>query len=784
MLRRLRSIIAICLIPALGHADEHQAAQLAKTPAIGIHPTAEQTEFFELQVRPLLAEHCYECHSKKSEKLQAGLRVDARTAMITGGDSGAAIVPGKPDESLLIDAVRWKSYEMPPSGKLSATQIDTLAKWVEMGAPWPGDAPSAMNADHKHTYDMNKWRHEHWAFRPVTKSPPPAVMDEKWPLSDVDRFVLAQLEANGLHPAPSAEPGVLVRRLYFDLIGIPPTSEQVDLFIAACQHDRQQAIRNLVDRLLQSSQYGERWGRHWLDVARYSDGYGGFLDSDKFSEAWRYRDWVVRAFNDDMPFDQFVRLQIAGDLIGDASDAIATGFFALGPTYRSDGGDPDSIAQAEAETLSDRLDTLGRGILGLTLACARCHDHKFDPLPQQDYYSLAGVFKNTNSHERPLVDQAIVDAFKERQQAIATTDQQIQDLQTRVKNESREATSDESMQLKAWQTELDELRKTAPAKYDFAHALHDTGSADMHVAIRGNLRKPGDMAPRRFLQVLSPEQTELFNAGSGRRQLADAVTDAANPLTVRVFLNRVWGHHFGQALVRTPGNFGALGDAPTHPKLLDWLTATFFESGQSVKSLHRTILLSATYQMSSQFDERAFAVDGDNRLLWRMSPRRLDVEAWRDTLLSVTGELDPTQGGPPVDRINSPRRTLYFKVSRNGDIFPTDEFLRRFDFPLMRATIDQRPDSIVPQQFLFLMNSQFMQDRARVFTSRMAVAEQTDDARIRQAYTILYNRPATNDEVNIGLSFLIESDQNTTGLTAWQQYAQVLLSANEFMYLK
>ncbi|MEX2187667.1 MAG: PSD1 and planctomycete cytochrome C domain-containing protein [Pirellulales bacterium] len=754
--------------------------------------SADQIEFFEAKVRPLLVKHCYECHSRDSKKLKGALRLDGRDLAIRGGDSGSAISPGKPAESLLLEAVRWESFEMPPSGKLKPAEVATLEKWIELGAPWPAEANSsaakpsdaAPSAKQAAGYDWTKWRKEHWAFQPVKKRKPPRVADEAWPQSDVDRFVLSRLERAGLSPAPPAEPRVLVRRIYFDLVGLPPTPAEVDAFVATCERDRPQAVRELVDRLLASPHYGERWARHWLDVARYSDGHGGFLDNAEYAHAWRYRDWVVAAFNADMPFDKFIKLQIAGDILGDRRDAVATGFFALGPTYNSDGGDPDSVAQAQAETLSDRLDTLGRGMLGLTLACARCHDHKFDPLPQQDYYSLAGVFNNTAAGESPLAPPEAVDAFNQHQQAIKDCEKRINDARNKINNEKREPTPEEQRQLDEWTAELSQLRQSAPPPYATAHMLRDSGASDMPIAIRGDLRKPGEQAPRRFLRILAGDDAPPFDDASGRRQLAEAVAAPTNPLTARVMVNRIWMHHFGEALVRTPSNFGVLGEKPTHPQLLDWLTATFIESGQSIKSLHRAILLSSTYQMSSTFNEAAFRADGDNRLLWRMNPNRLDVESWRDALLSVTGELDPNLGGEPTDRVDSRRRTLYFKVSRNGDVFATDEFLRLFDFPLMRASVESRPTSIVPQQFLFLLNSPFMVERARALVKRLhADAAKSDADRIQLAYKLLYQRPPTAEEVDVGRAY-IATAPDSNHLSPWEQYAQVLLGANEFMYVR
>ncbi|MDA1055147.1 MAG: PSD1 and planctomycete cytochrome C domain-containing protein [Planctomycetota bacterium] len=746
----------------------------------------EDVEFFEAKIRPLLAEHCYSCHSAKAEKLQAGLYLDRRDAIVKGGESGPAVVPGKPAESLLIKAVRYQEYEMPPDGKLPDAEIGLLTKWVELGAPWPNAEPSAA-VSRETGYDWDYFRNEHWSFVPVKKPGQPIVQQMTWPRNEIDAFVLARLESKQLVPNPPAPAQLLARRIYLDLLGIPPTPAQVADFVAAAEMDRQGATTQLVNELLESPHYGQRWGRHWLDVARFSDGYGGFLDNDVNTQAWRYRDWVVAAFNDDMPYNEFIKLQIAGDLIGPREQAVATGFFSLGPTYRSDGGDPDSVAQAMSETLDDRMDTMSRGFLGLTAACARCHDHKFDPIPQQDYYSLAGIFNNTQSRDTPLVPDDVVKAYDDHQQSINELTKGIGDLQNAVKQQNREATDDEAKRLAEMRTKLDELKKTAPPKYEFVHALADTGSQDMPIALRGNLRKPGDVAPRRFLRILAGDAPQHFSQGSGRVELAEAIASDDNPLTARVLVNRVWQHHFGNALVRSPSNFGTLGEKPTHPLLLDWLAATFVESDWSIKQLHRRIMTSATYQMSSDYSEVSFAADGDNRMIWRMNPRRMDVETWRDSLLFITGELDQTPGGPSIENIQaSSRRTLYAKVSRNGDQFASDEFLRLFDFPLMRATVANRPNSIVPQQFLFAMNSTFMVDRAKVLAKSLQSESESDESRIRSAYLRLYGREPTGDERQLALDYLRQPDTGTSNddLSRWTQYAQVLLSSNEFMYVR
>lgn len=743
----------------------------------------EQLQDFEAHVRPLLAEHCFECHSSKSKTIKGGLKLDSREAAIKGGDSGPGIVPGDVDKSLIIDAVRWKTFEMPPRGKLTAAQVDALARWVSAGAPWPEQNSAAVETPT--TYDWTKLKAEHWAWQPISKPTLPVVQTSAWVTNEIDAFVLAELEKSGLAPAPRADAATVVRRVYFDLTGLPPAPERVAEFAAVPSVDRDRAWATLIDELLASPQYGERWARHWLDVARYSDGFGGFLDGAALPNAWRYRDWVIESFNHDLPINQFLRLQVAGDLL-EQPQAVATGFFALGPTYISDGGDPEATAQAMSETLDDRVDTLSRGLLGLTVSCARCHDHKFDPIPQLDYYSLAGVFRNSSFKDFPLVPAETVRTYDEYQKTMRDLDEQTRKTRELAQQEKRELTDAENQLIAANTSKLEELKKTAPPMYPVAHALAETATGDMHLAIRGNLRNAGPVAPRRFLRILTTSDDIPLTNGSGRRDLAEALVSPANPLTARVFVNRVWMQHFGQGLVRTPSNFGILGERPTHPELLDWLAANFMSGGWSLKELHRTILLSSTWQMSSAPNSDGLAIDADNRKLWRMNPRRLDVEAWRDSLLTVTGELDRTVGGAPVENLSdSMRRTLYGAVSRNGDRFASESFMRLFDFPLPRATNEGRKSSVVPQQSLFMLNSPFMIARARALAARLQ-RECTDDSlRLERAYQLLYGRKPSPDERQLGLEFLAaETDPAAEQkLSPWEQYAQVLLGANEFIHL-
>ncbi|MDE0863683.1 MAG: DUF1553 domain-containing protein [Rubripirellula sp.] len=745
---------------------------------------AQQLEFFETKIRPLLVNHCYECHSGESKKLGAGLRLDSQAAIMRGGETGAVIVPGKPEESLLIQSVRYDTNEMPPNQKLADAEIAALEQWVTWGAPWPDEVP-ASSSDPEQGYDWKALR-KHWAWQPIERPTPPSPGDAAQIKNPIDQFVAARLHEHDLKQPAPATTAVLVRRCFIDLLGIPPSPDQLARWVTGINADPGQqdmVISQMIDELLERPQYGERWGRHWLDVARYSDIGGWSQDNRPHPEAWRYRDWVVSAFNTDMPYNDFVSRQIAGDQV-DSQSAIGTGFFALGPFYSSDGGDPESIAQAKSETLDDRVDTFSRAFLGLTVACARCHDHKFDPIPTQDYYSIAGIFNNTRETETPLVDAEIQKAYHDHQRRIRETQDKVKQIQKQAADAKREATEQEKSEIKSWQDKVKELNASAPPKYDFAHTIEDFGGNDMKIALRGNLLKTGEIAPRRFLRIVEGEERQHFNEGSGRIQLAQAVVSPSNPLTARVIVNRIWMNHFGKALVRTPSNFGTLGEPPTHPELLDWLSAEFLKSDWSIKSMHRLIMNSATYRSSSDFHEQAFLADGDNRLLWRMPPRRMDVETWRDSLLAVTGELDTTLGGPSIDRIvNSQRRTLYAKVSRN-EPQGSDDFLRLFDFPIPRASAAKRTSNVIPQQFLFMMNSQFMINRAKALSSQLQQQATNDEARIMLAYSLLYGRPPTHQELVIANQFLAPQATQHAATDRWQQYCQVMLSANEFMYIR
>jgi hypothetical protein len=711
---------------------------LVAHPVHGAQPpaTVAGAEFFEKKIRPLLSENCFECHSARKQR--GGLRLDSRAALLAGGDRGPVIVPGQPETSLLLKAVHYKDeLRMPPKRQLEPQDIAALTTWVKQGAPWPEAA--AVRATAKDTgFRITPQDRAFWSFQPIADPPVPSVRNTAWPRTAIDHFILARLEANQLRPAQPADRRTLIRRATFDLTGLPPTPEEVDAFLADTSPG---AFARVVDRLLMSPHYGERWARHWLDIARYGEDQAHTFQARKYPQGFRYRDWLIRAFNEDMPYDRFVMEQIAADLLDEPEwleRLPALGFFALGPVYYGD--------KLRLDQYDDRVDTLTRGFLGLTVACARCHDHKYDPISTKDYYGLAGVIASTEyvqvSLEPGKEGQAIpIDVNKKGP------------------------------------------KKNAPPPVPFIHALQEAVSpVTLRVHIRGSAANLGEEAPHRFLTVLATEDAGPFANGSGRLELARAIASKDNPLTARVIVNRVWEHHFGRGLVRTSSNFGKLGERPTHPELLDHLATRFVASGWSLKQLHRDIMLSAAYQMSSRPDMRGQEIDPDNKLLWHMNRRRLEVEAWRDAMLTAAGTLDPAVGGPSTDlsAADNRRRTLYGAVSRN-DLNP---LLRLFDFPDPNITSATRTVTTVPLQQLFVLNSEFMARNARALAARLSATDGPGDAdRIRDAFLFLYGRPVTERELQLGLAFLRQPEDAPGRLTRWEQYAQVLLSANEFMFV-
>ncbi len=869
----------------------------------------EGITFFESKIRPVLVEQCYQCHA--DSKQLGGLRLDTKEAVLKGGARGPALVPGKPKESLLIQALRLQIAKCAPAGKASEAVIADFVKWIEMGAP---DSRGGKQATTEQI-DFGKAR-QFWSFQPPRKGEVPKVQNGSWPKNAIDHFILARVEAQKLRPVQSASKRELIRRATFDLIGLPPMPEEVDAFL---KDESSDAFAKVVERLLASKHYGERWGRHWLDVARYAEDQAHTFGVKPSTSAYRYRDWVIDAFNDDMPYDRFVKLQIAADLmlqneVERVKHLPALGFFGLGAQYYKDNTE---VLKALADELDERVDTLSRGLLGLTVACARCHDHKFDPVPTLDYYSLAGVFNSSKLADLPLATREEMQKYQEcarlareaeeKVKAFIRTEkasfdveqagqiahymQAVRKVQERRQQEPKwtakdqakadnlnaaaldrwvkyldgspkipalaswlklpkptepakadevalaaqacqkyvhealaergkknldkdktaflqtlfgdkglllltddelkaKLSADKKEQLAKLQEEATRLRKDAPdkieTKFAVAHGMAEGTPADMKVYVRGNFKNLGDVAPRRFLRVLAGDNPSPFTHGSGRLDLAEVIASKDNPLTARVIVNRVWHWHFGRGIVGTPSNFGSLGERPTHPELLDYLTCRFIESGWSLKALHRDILLSATYQLSSADDAHNLGIDGDNRLLWRMNRQRLDIESWRDSLLSVSGKLDPSMGGPTTDLNSSgnKRRTVYGKVSRHE----LNNLLRMFDFPDANITAEKRTETTVPQQQLFILNSAFVVEQARALAARLTKESMDDGERVRRAYALLFARAPSDTELQLALRYLSTNDAEIddkpkANLTRLERFAQALLGSNEMMYV-
>lgn len=906
---------------------------------------ADQLQFFESRIRPVLAENCYRCHSQSEGKSKGGLTLDTRSGWKKGGDTGPALVPGKPEESLLIQAVRYADPDlsMPPKGdKLPEEQIAALEKWVEMGAPDPrDDAAPVVQAGGPMTESMKARAAKHWAFQPLKKPAVPEVKDTDWPANEVDRFVLAQLESQHLTPSGPADKRTLIRRAALDLTGLPPTPAEVMSFVA---DDSPEAFEKVIDRLLASPQYGERWGRFWLDVARYADTRGRMKQKQTplNPNAWTYRDYVISAFNSDKPFDQFIREQIAADLLPDSMEnplsKAALGFITQGDQFQ--GNRPDII--------NDQIDVVTKGFLGLTVTCARCHDHKFDPVPQADYYSLYGIFnsshepgeagkpiavpstggqgekeygaereKITEQGRRQLIQEMNKNASVFNKNArfffgLTQIDRKspefyeyikdqkidgrlvqefgqalVQKMNVRpakakqngagagagarrggmpmalqnpvlgplklllaIRDEAFEKrfpdwlgmvqrggngrvnpaisaafadqqpkTRDEALDIYAsvfdqadvaWKKEsaggkgifpglsdpaLEQVRtavidpdifltgpiEDAPgrlpretrylldrilanlARLDVSHAgapglanvlRDDARPKNSAVFLRGQIQTPGPVVPRQFLEVLSGPDRKPFVEGSGRLELAQAIASPENPLTPRVIVNRIWLHHFGEGFVSTPDDLGVMSGTPDNPALLDWLASEFVAGGWSVKNLHRTILLSKTWQQSSDPDTEKAKADPFNHLLWRQNVRRLEFEALRDSILFMGGKLDLTMGGHPVNIESepySPRRSVYGFIDRNE----MAEFMRNFDVANAELPTGRRFTSIVPQQALFRMNSLLVIEQARNIMDRGDMkACATDGERLQKLYEIIYQRWPREKEVQLARAYL------------------------------
>ncbi len=909
-------------------------------------PETDPTAFFETKIRPVLVTHCYSCHSTQAPKVKGGLLLDTRAGIRKGGDSGPAVVPGQLDQSLLLTALRYEGPQMPPKGQLPAAVIADFEKWVALGAPDPRAAAVAGSKSPPIDFDAAR---RHWAYQSIRPPALPSVRHTDWPRSALDTLVLARLEAHRLSPSPPADRRTLIRRAYYDLIGLPPTYPEVEAFV----HDpAPDAFARVVERLLASPHYGERWGRHWLDVARYADTKDLVLlfgDDRVRPYAYTYRDYVVRALNADVPYDQFLHEQLAADRIEPKVEPwklAALGFLTLGRMFDNN---PHDI-------YDDQIDTVTRGLLGLTVACARCHDHKYDAIPTADYYSLYGVFANSEVPiDLPLTDdprktpgsaefenkaapkrkalQEFIDT--QYQQITETARMRVTDYLLKIATEKPDplenavfflSLSPEDLKpgiLSQWRQYLDKHARaddpvfgpwhdlmqlpdsrfapdapgivarwlSTPAGvsrgqvnplvqralatailasradvarlygelllrvYRTSQQLQETkdptpslaaqqllemltgiagpihfprSNAYLHMArverstygnklqeldklavqslgapsramilidspqpyqprifVRGNPSQPGERVPRQFLRILAGEDRRPFGSGSGRLDLARAVTAPENPLTSRVIVNRVWMHHFGEPLVSSPSDFGTRSSPPSHPELLDYLAWSFQQEGWSLKKLHRQLLLSRTYQQASLDRPECRQVDPENRWLWRAHRRRLDLEAMRDSLLALSGRLEYRLGGRPVDVVGDPqnrRRTLYGKVDRQD----LPGLYRVFDFSNPDQTVERRPQTTVPQQALFAMNAPFMIEQAKALAARPEVAgEPRADRRVAALHRLVLARSPDPAEVQLALRFLemAATEQGPSQLTPWQQYAQVLLLTNELMFL-
>jgi hypothetical protein len=768
-------------------------------------------EFFEKTIQPILTEHCHKCHSHSAEKIKGNLVVDSLAGLLKGGDTGPAVVPGSLEKSLLIQAVHYtnEDLQMPPKGKkLSNQQIADLEKWVKMGAPWPGSDPAKAVGHGKFTDEDRKW----WAFQPVKEPKIPEVQDNGWCRTSIDRFIFQKLQREGLQVSGEADKRTLIRRVYFDLWGLPPAPEEVEAFV---NDDSPGAYEHLIDRLLESPRYGERWARHWLDLVRYAESDGYRID-DYRPNAWHYRDYVIQAFNEDKPYDRFVQEQLAGDELepNNPQMYIANSFLRLW-IYEYNNRD----ARLQWTTiLNDLTDVTGDLFLGLGMQCARCHDHKFDPILQKDYYRLQAFFapllprqdialataqqlqeynqqltkweemtaeirQRIKDLQKPYAEKAAEGAIKKFpddvqellrkpkteltpfEQQIAALGQrqvalEIERLEARIKGQDKE-------KLAELRKELAKFDSFKPKPLERALTVTDVGPTAPPLLIPKKSREPIEPG---YLSVLDEKPARIAHPrnapdSTGRRsELARWLTQADNPLTTRVIVNRIWQYHFGRGLVGTSSDFGRLGTAPSHPELLDWLAVNFTKEGWSFKRMHRLILLSATYRQSAltQPSEAARMKDPENRLLWRMNIRRLDAEQVRDAMLAVSGELDPSAGGPAVDT-SKPRRTVYTKVMRNT----RDPLLDAFDAPEGFASTSLRNITTTPTQALLMFNSQYTLARAKSLAARLQKGGASNEGElVERAYALALERKPTREEKLAALKFLADQRKRVAPLRA------------------
>ncbi|WP_145119817.1 PSD1 and planctomycete cytochrome C domain-containing protein [Rosistilla oblonga] len=659
--------------------------------------TPDQADFFETKIRPVLVKQCYGCHSNESGNARGGLRLDTRELTHIGGSSGPAIVPGDLDGSLLFNAMTHQDFVMPPrSEMLPESVIDDFRKWIEMGALDPRSGAVTEIRSSIDEQQIQQAKAEFWAYQKPVQRPAP-ITDGDWSLTDIDRWIQAELAENKLTPASGASAYTVARRLYFDLIGLPPTAEQITVFQKAWQRDPTAAIASAADQLLQSPQFGERWGRHWLDVARYAESSGRGVNMT-YPQAWRYRDYVIDSFNSDKPYDRFVQEQLAGDLLPVSSDQqwaenlIATGFLAMGPKDVNQ----RNGAQFAADLVDEQIDVTTRVLIGTSIACARCHDHKFDPIPQTDYYALVGIFGNMSTYfgapassigiARGLQTQQTsnllrmpIDDPNPFEKAVSPTE--LESMRERLASLSTELRETRMNQRRPGATQVPVsriVRMTSEIEYlsaklggydpegrpiSFCMGVQAKEQPEeVRLLVRGEIAQPAQVVPPGFPRVLSDAPASIAKGSTGRLEFARWITERDHPLTARVMANRIWQHLLGQGIVASPENFGSSGSAPTHPELLDHLAVEFVESGWSIKSLIRQIVTSRVYRIDSSFDQTSFEKDPENKLLWRANMRRLDAEAIRDAMLFVSGKIDLQR--PPASLV---AESGYMRV-RDGNL--------------------------------------------------------------------------------------------------------------------
>ncbi|MFN7936611.1 MAG: PSD1 and planctomycete cytochrome C domain-containing protein [Bryobacteraceae bacterium] len=767
------------------------------------------TDFFERKIRPVLAEKCYSCHATKAKISFAGLQLDTRDVALK------VLNPGKPLESKLYQALLYTGQtKMPPTGKLPDATIEDFRLWIEQGATWPADSLTPAPAPST----LPKTTNNHWAWKPVAKPTPPAVQATSWPLDPIDAFILAKLEHNNLRPAPDASRELWFRRVSLDLTGLPPTIPEQDRFL----HDASpEAYSKAVDRLLESPAFGERWGRHWLDQTYYADNIeiGRRVPA---RHAWRYRDYVIDSIQRDIPYNRFLLEQLAGDQL-EATTAleqrrniVATGFLALGP-WPLVNADKE---QLKMDVVDLQVDMVGRTTLGLTMGCARCHDHKFDPLSQRDYYGMAGIFSSTRTISGRLglgvfsnVNQTVLPELPEELAARAEETRlywsKLQAARERLTalRDRRKTLAKDTPEAKALDKEIaaeDQLVKL----YEFlppvpatAHAVQDAETpANCRINVRGNAHQLGDEVARSAVALLSSTPAlDIADFTSGRKELAEWIINPANPLTARVHVNRLWHHLFGAGIVSSIDNFGTRGAAPTHPELLDYLATEFIANGWHTKPLLRRIVLSRAYRQSAATNTKALETDPENRLLWRMSRRRLEAETIRDAMLSVSGLLDPKAGGPSLpfyvpgnvnlgkpeffkeeavlDTESRNRRSIYLPVLRKSQM-PELDILNLFNFPDPNQITGPRTPTTIPTQALYLMNAPFVQQQAEALATRILATGISDEERIALLVRTVYARRIRDGEAQRLLQFLNQGQRQD----AWKRLCHSLLISNEFLY--